>query len=30
MESALEKLSTIMEKVERNTSPKSSFYILVE
>jgi len=29
MESALEKLSTIMEKVERNTSPKSSFYILV-
>jgi hypothetical protein len=29
MESALEKLTTIMEKVERNTSPKSSFYILV-
>src|SRR5688572_32510141 len=29
MESALEKLSTIMEQVERNTSPKSSFYILL-
>ena len=29
MESALEKLATIMEKVERNTSPKSSFYILL-
>src|SRR5688572_9642106 len=29
MESALEKLTTIMETVERNTSPKSSFYILV-
>ena len=29
MESALVKISTIMEKVERNTSPKSSFYILV-
>src|SRR5688572_4731810 len=29
MESALEKLTTIMEKVERNTSPKSSFYILL-
>ena len=29
MESALEKLSTIMEKVERNTSSKSSFYILL-
>ena len=29
MESALEKLATIMEKVERNTSSKSSFYILL-
>src|SRR5688572_11468172 len=29
MESALEKLATIMGKVERNTSPKSSFYILL-
>src|SRR5688572_14258197 len=29
MESALEKLVTIMEKVERNTSSKSSFYILL-
>src|SRR5688572_26421744 len=29
MESALEKLTTIMEKVERNTSSKSSFYILL-
>jgi len=29
MESALEKLSIIMEKVERNTSSKSSFYILL-
>src|SRR5688572_8197603 len=29
MESALKKLTTIMEKVERNTSPKSSFYILL-
>src|SRR5688572_5562141 len=29
MESALEKLTNIMEKVERNTSSKSSFYILL-
>src|SRR5688572_22978991 len=29
MESAIEKLTTIMEKVERNTSSKSSFYILL-
>ena len=29
MESVLEKLATTMEKVERNTSPKSSFYILL-
>jgi hypothetical protein len=29
MESTLEKIATTMEKVERNTDPKSSFYILV-
>src|SRR5688572_11517257 len=29
MESAIEKLTNIMEKVERNTSSKSSFYILL-
>ena len=29
MESALEKIATTMEKVERNTDPKSSFYILL-
>ena len=29
MESALRKIATIMEKVERNTGPKSSFYILL-
>src|SRR5688572_27987041 len=29
MESILVKISTIMEKVERNTRPKSSFYILL-
>ena len=29
MESTLEKIAATMEKVERNTDPKSSFYILV-
>src|ERR1043165_9898379 len=29
MESTLEKIAVTMEKVERNTDPKSSFYILV-
>ena len=29
MESILEKIAATMEKVERNTDPKSSFYILV-
>ena len=29
MESTLEKLAATMEKVERSTDPKSSFYILV-
>ena len=29
MESTLEKIATTMENVERNTDPKSSFYILV-
>src|ERR1043165_3549081 len=29
MESTLEKIATTIEKVERNTDPKSSFYILV-
>src|ERR1043165_5208513 len=29
MESTVEKIAATMEKVERNTDPKSSFYILV-
>ena len=29
MESTLEKIAATMEKVERNTDPKSSFYILL-